>query len=125
MYIYTHKVGTLNLLKQTLIVIKGQIGSDTIIRDDFYSPLLSLDMSLQKKKKTQLKNVKVKLYHRSNGLSRLIHKCPIQQKQNTLFPQEPMCSSLKSDSILDHKSSRTYYRRIEIIFSLPYQITEE
>lgn len=51
MYIYTHKVGTLNLLKQTLIVIKGQIGSDTIIRDDIYSPLLSLDMSLQKKKK--------------------------------------------------------------------------
>lgn len=28
-----------------------------------------------------------------------------------------MCPSLKSDSILDHKSSLTYYRGIEIIFS--------
>lgn len=37
----------------------------------------------------------------------------------TFFPQEPMYPSLKSDSILDHKSSLTYYRRIEIIFSTP------
>lgn len=47
MYIY--KVGAPNLLKWTLIEIRGQIGSDTIILGDFYSPLLSLDMSLQTK----------------------------------------------------------------------------
>lgn len=45
-YIYIHKVGAPNFIKQTLIDIKSQIGPDTIL-GDFYSPLLSLDMSLK------------------------------------------------------------------------------
>jgi hypothetical protein len=64
---YTPKIGTPNF-RETLL---GQIDSDTTIVNDFNISLSSIDKP-SRQKKNQQRNIRVKLHHRLNGLSKYL-----------------------------------------------------
>ena len=51
--IYAHNVGAPNYIKQTLMNIKGQINSNTVIVGDFNAPMKSMDRSSDRKSRKQ------------------------------------------------------------------------
>jgi hypothetical protein len=62
--LYVPNVGGLNFIKQTLVDLKAQTNTNTVIIGDFNTCLLPIYMSFRPKKKNQTRNFRIKWHHR-------------------------------------------------------------
>ena len=111
--ICTHDIGTHQYIRKTLIDIKGEIDSNTIIVGDFNSPLTPGDRSSKQKinKETQVLNDTL------NDLIDIFRTFHPNAEEYTFFSSAHGTFS-RIDHILGHTSNLSKFKRIEIMSSI-------
>ena len=113
--IYAPNIGAPQCIRQTLINIKGEIDSNTIIAGDFNTPLTPMDRSSKQKinRETQVLNDILDEMDPIN-LFRTFHP---YVEEYTFF-SSAHGTFLRIDHILGHKSSLSIFKKIETISSI-------
>ena len=116
--IYAPNIGTPQYIRQTLIDIKGEINSNTILAGDFNTPLTPMDK--QKKKKNQKINKETQVLN--DTLDELylidIFRTFHPNAEGYTFFLSAHATFSKMDHILGHKSNLTKFKKIEVISSI-------
>ena len=113
--IYTANIGAPQYIRQMLTAIKGEINSNTIIVEDFNTPLSPMDRSS-----------KMKINEEIQALNDTLNKMILIDIYRTFHPKTTEYTFFSSahgtfsriDHILGHKSSLGKFERIEIISSI-------
>ena len=113
--IYAPNIGAPQYMRQMLIAIKEEIESNTIIVGDFNSSLTSMDRS-----------PKQKINKETQALSDTIDQIDLIDIHRTFHPKTADYTFFSSahrtfsrmDHILGHKSSRSKFKKIELISSI-------
>ena len=110
--IYAPNIGAPHYIRQTLTDIKGEIDSNTIIVEDFNTPLTSMDRSSKQKitKKTQVLNDTLDEMNLID-IFRTFHP---NAKEYPFFSSAHGTFS-RINHILSHKSNLSKFKKIEII----------
>ena len=113
--IYAPNIGAHQYIRQTLIDIKGEIDSNTIIVGDFNTPLTPMDRSSKQKinKETQVLNDTLD----EMDLIDIFRTFHPNAEEYTFFSSAHGTFS-RIDHILDHKSNLSKFKKIEIISSI-------
>ena len=113
--IYAHNIGAPQYIRQTLIDLKGEIDSNTIIVGDFNTPLTPMDRSSKQKinKETQVFNHTVDEMNPIDIL-RTFHS----NAEAYTFFSSAHGTFFRIDHILGHKSNLRKFKKIEIISSI-------
>ena len=113
--IYTPNIGAPQYIRQTLIDIKGEMDSHTIILGDFNTPLTPMDRSLKQKfnKETQVLNDTLD----EMDLIDIFRTFHPNTEEYTFFSSAHGTFS-RVDHILGHKSSLSKFKKIEIVSSI-------
>ena len=113
--IYVPNIGAPQYIRQTLIDIKGQIDSNTIIVGDFNTPLTPVDRSSKQKinKETQVLN---DILDKMDPIDifRTFHP---NAEEYTFFSSAYGTFS-RTDHILGHRSNLSKFKKIEIMSSI-------
>ena len=113
--IYAPNIGAPQCIRQTLINIKGEIDSNTILVGDFNTPLTPVDRSSKEKidKETQVLNDTLD----EIGLIDFFRTFHPNAEEYTLF-SSAHGTFFRIDHILVHKSNLSKFKKIEIISSI-------
>ena len=113
--IYALNIGAHQYIRQTLIDIKGEIDSSTIIVGDFNTPLTPMDRSSKQKvnKETQ---ILINTLEQLNLIDPLRTFYP-NADEHTFFSSARGTSS-RIDHILGHKSNLSKYKKIKTMSSI-------
>ena len=113
--IYALNIGALRYVGQMLTNVKGEINSNTIIVGDFNTPLTPMDRSTKQKinKETQTLNDTMDQLGPIN-----IYWTFHPKTMNFTFSSSAHRTFSRIDYILDHKSSLSKFKKIEIISSI-------
>ena len=112
---YVHNRGAPQYIRQTLTDIKGEIDSNTIIVEDFNTPLMPMDRPPKQKinKETQVLNDTLDEMDLI-GIFRTFHP---NAEEYTFFSSAHGTFS-RIDHILDHKSNLSKFKKIEIVSNI-------
>ena len=113
--IYAPNIGAHQYIRQILTAIKGEIDSNTIIVEDFNTPLSPMDRSS-----------KMQIYKETQALNDTLNKMDLIDIYRIFRPKTTEYTFFSSahgifsriDHILGHKSSLGKFKRIEIISSI-------
>ena len=113
--IYTPNIGAPRYIRQMLTAIKGEIDGNTIIVEDFSTPLSPMDRSS-----------KMKINMETRALNNTLNKIGIIDIYRTFHPKTTEYTFFSSahgtfsriNHILGHKSSLGKFNKIEIISSI-------
>ena len=110
--IYAPNIGAPQYIRQMLTAIKGEIDNNTIIVEDFNTPLSPMDRSL-----------KMKINKETQALNDTLNKMDLVDIYSTFYPKTTFFSSghgtfSRIDHILGHKSSLGKFKKIEIVSSI-------
>ena len=113
--IYAPNTGAPQYIRQTLIDIKGEIDSNTVIVGDFNTPPTPMDRSSKQKinKETQVLNDTLD----EMGLIDIFRTCHPNAEEYTLFSSVHGTFS-RIEYILGHKSNLNKFKKIEILSSI-------
>ena len=113
--IYASNVGAPQYVRQMLTSMKGELKSNTIIVEDFNTPLTPLDRSTKQKinKETQTLNDTIEQLDIID-IYRTFHP----KTMNFMFFSSSHGTFSRIDHILSHKSSLGKFKKIEIILSI-------
>ena len=108
--IYAPNIGAPQYIRQILIVIKGEIDSNTIIVGDSNTPLSSVDRSSRQKIKTQALNDSLDQMYLIGIYRASYPKAAFFSSAHETFS--------RTDHMLGHKASLGKFKKIEIISSI-------
>ena len=113
--IYAPNIGTSQCISQRLTAIKGKIDSNTIIVEDFNTPLTLMDKASRQKinKETQDTNDTLDQIDLID-IYRAFHLKPAEY----IFISSVHGTFSRIDYILGHKSSLSKFKKIEIVSSI-------
>ena len=113
--LYAPNIGAPQYIRQALTDIKGEINSNTIIIEDFNTPLTPMDRSSKQKinKETQVLNDTL------NDLIDIFRTFHPNAEEYTFFSSAHGTFS-RIDHILGHTSNLSKFKRIEIMSSIFY-----
>ena len=113
--IYARNIGALRYVRQMLTNVKGEINSNTIIVEDFNTPLTPMDRSTKQKinKETQTLNDTMDQLGPIN-----IYWTFYPKTMNFTFSSSAHGTFSRIDCILGHKSRVSKFKKIEIISSI-------
>ena len=107
-------MGVPQYIRQTLRYIKGIIDSNTRTVGDFNTPLTPMNRSLKQKDNKETRALHDTLYQIDLiDIFRIFH-----QNSEYIFFSSAYGAFSRTDNILDHKSSLSKFKKIEIISSI-------